>query len=147
MHEQLFHVGVKALILDDKKNILLLRVNPKNLKFPDKAFWDIPGGRVREKQLEETLLEELKEETALDKKDINLGKVFSITISHKKNPTDIKGVKLALVVFLCKLRNKDKKIKLSIEHTECKWVPIGEAKRLLAYKYPKSFTDSLGELG
>ena len=59
MAEQVFHIGIKALIVDDTHRILMLKE-----VFPDGGMqWDIPGGRVDPGEtFKETLVRELHEE-------------------------------------------------------------------------------------
>lgn len=145
-NHQLFHLGVKALILNKNNEILLVQKHVKNLAFPDKAFWDFPGGRVEKgSTINDTLLKEIKEEINLDKKKIKISRLFNSTIARMKNPTDEKEVNLILFVYLCRLVS-DFNISLSFEHVNYKWCPIKEAKKLLSHKYPKDFIKSLDGL-
>lgn len=61
--EDCFHLGVKALIFNEKNKMLLLeRHHPSK-----KMYWDIPGGRLlRGESLIETLIREVKEETGFE---------------------------------------------------------------------------------
>ncbi len=47
MSEDIFHLGIKALIRNSEDMILLLQVNPKALDGPKRDYWDLPGGRVQ----------------------------------------------------------------------------------------------------
>ena len=58
MTEQLFQIGIKAIIRNDENQILLLK---------NKDYWDIPGGRVDQgEDIETTLLRELNEEIGVN---------------------------------------------------------------------------------
>lgn len=58
--EDTFHLGVKALIRNPNKEILLLE---RKSKF-NKNYWDIPGGRLQKgESLLQTLKQEIAEET------------------------------------------------------------------------------------
>lgn len=143
-NEETFHLGVKALILNDKKQILILKTNPKELKKNKKIHWDLPGGRVKKGDgIEETLVKECNEELGINKIKI-LGH-FDSLISNIKIPSGNKDLSLALIVYKCLLPKKQK-IKLSFEHTEYKWASIDEAKKFLGYKYPQSFIKKLDKL-
>ncbi|HEV2403361.1 MAG TPA: NUDIX domain-containing protein [Candidatus Saccharimonadales bacterium] len=48
--EDIFHLGVKALLKNDKGEILLLQVNPAKLNGKRTDYWDLPGGRVQKGQ-------------------------------------------------------------------------------------------------
>ena len=58
MTEQLFQIGIKAIIRNDENQILLLK---------NKDYWDIPGGRIDQgEDIETTLLRELNEEIGVN---------------------------------------------------------------------------------
>lgn len=141
MREQKFHVGVKALILNDKNEILILKANPTELKGGSPAHWDLPGGRIKEgSNIGDTLKKELEEELGTD--DVDILDLFDAVMSNFKIPDGNEKVGLLLLIYRCKLHKKDK-FKLSFEHTEYKWANIAEVKDLLGFKFPKSFTDKL----
>lgn len=66
--EDTFHLGIKAVITNDSGKILLLKVNPDQLKGNvDEPYWDLPGGRVQKgHSAEETLRHEVFEETGIE---------------------------------------------------------------------------------
>ncbi len=159
-----FYIGVKALILNDNNEILLLKAAPSETKFEKKRtdaqgrpltieFLDFPGGRVNgeidakgvlhTQSLEEALRKEAQEE--IGAKDLQIDGIFYAVISNfmiKDSATE--QTPLALIVYKCK--NNLKKIILSHEHSEYKWFSVNEAKKVLATKYPKSFVQKLDEL-
>ena len=58
MTEQLFQIGIKAIIRNDENQILLLK---------NKDYWDIPGGRMDQgEDIEAALLRELNEEIGVN---------------------------------------------------------------------------------
>ena len=58
MTEQLFQIGIKAIIRNAENQILLLK---------NKDYWDIPGGRIDQSEdIETTLLRELNEEIGVN---------------------------------------------------------------------------------
>ena len=58
MKEQLFQVGVKALIEDEMGRVLLLK---------NRDFWDMPGGRMDQgEDVRQTLERELTEEIGVN---------------------------------------------------------------------------------
>ncbi len=141
MKEQKFHVGVKALILNEKNEILLLKANPARFESDMVAHWDVPGGRIQENSgIEDTLKKELGEELGVD--DVEILDLFDAVVSNFKIPDGDEKVGLLLLIYQCKL-HKNEKFKLSFEHTEYKWADVGEARELLSFKFPKSFTDKL----
>ncbi len=140
----LFYVGVKALIQNEKAEILLLksgRKKPKVLKQKE-AFWDIPGGKMKVgDDLLDALKREVKEE--LDE-EIEVGELFGVVKSNFRDE-NTKNLFLLLVIYKAKLKNTSQP-KLSWEHSEYKWVRIGEARKLLSFKYPKEFIERLDAL-
>lgn len=140
--ERMFQVGVKAMIENDKGEVLILLDSRQPNK--DWEAWDFPGGRMNEgEDFLQTLARELEEETGItefhDPKFITtILSTHEITLKNKSK------VGLVLVVYKIKV-NEDTKITLSDEHHEYRWVSAAELKRLFeqAHKYPKEFTDSL----
>ena len=115
--EQKFHLGIKALIMNDRKEILVLKANPADLKGNTKVHWDLPGGRMHESDTtEKTLKREVKEELHVD--GVKIYKHFDSFISNIKIPLKNETVGLVLFVYLCKMKDPDRKFKLSFEHTE-----------------------------
>lgn len=144
MTEQKFHVGVKALILNDKNEILILKANPKEMRQQQPSHWDLPGGRIKENDsLEETLLKEINEELGIN--NIKILEHFDTCVSNLKIPLDNEIVSLLLIVYKCKLYNNTN-FRLSFEHLEYKWASIDEAKELLKVKFPNSFIEKLDNL-
>jgi len=139
-----FNIGIKALITNDKNEILLLKAGHEETKHTKIDFWDFPGGRIKQGYgIEDTLRREVEEELGIPGEDIKTESIFDATISNFKQ---LHGrLFLMLIVYKCRLLGS-KKFKLSNEHSECKWLPIDEAKKLLGTKFPKSFTDKLDEL-
>ena len=142
MNEDTFHLGIKALIFNKEGKLLLLKVNPEELRgFKGEPYWDIPGGRVQRKDgIEGTLRREVTEETGLEISEIE---PLAMTLSNIRIPQKSGGdVGLILYIFKCLVKNADK-ITLSGEHTEYGWFTKEEGKKLLEVKYPKEFTDKL----
>jgi 8-oxo-dGTP diphosphatase len=144
MNEQKFHVGVKALVLNENNEILLLRANPEEMS-NKLEHWDLPGGRIEgNDSIEATLVKEVEEE--LGTRDIEIIEHFDTFISNFKIPVEDGSVSLMLIVYKCKLSDNNMKFKLSSENLEYKWVTIQEAKELLRVKYPESFIQKLDSL-
>ncbi len=145
MNEDLFQLGIKALITNAKGKILLLKVNPEKLKnFSGKPYYDIPGGRIqRGSTVEETLSREVLEETGITK--IKSWKPFAMTLANIRIPYGNTDTGLILSVYVCEIDNSAK-IVLSDEHTEYNWFDPKEAGKLLEVKYPKEFTKKITEM-
>ena len=145
MTEQKFHVGIKALIVNDKNEILILRANPEEMRQNQPAHWDLPGGRIKvDDSVEETLRKELKEELGID--SIQIVEHFDTCISNLKIPLDNETVSLLLIVYKCKLSDNNTNFKLIFEHLEYKWSSIEEAKESLKVKFSNSFIEKLDSL-
>jgi len=140
--EEIFHVGVKALIYNDKGEILLFESNIKD----EKPHWDLPGGRIHKHDtIEDTLKRELKEEAGITK--FKMGDQFASCLSNMKIPFDQCDIGLILLVYCCSIDSKQKIIiGDNFENKSFGWfVPI-KAAELLKVKYPREFTDKIVNL-
>ncbi len=140
-NERLFQVGVKALITNEKDEILVLDSGDWHLKHHER-HWDIPGGRIQEgHSVLETLRREIEEETGIKK--ISDTSFFTAVVSNFKDiPIGGQVVGLLLMIYRLKIP-KNSNIKLSKEHSGYEWVNKIEAVKRLAYKYPPEFTSLL----
>lgn len=118
MAEKLFNVGIKAIILNDNKVLIL-----KNTK----GRWEVPGGRIdKTESIEQTLKRELSEELP-NIKNVDIHEVLNAFRLSK----DIKeNVSLVLVFYRVTARF-DGAPNLSHEHTEYKWAEKDEALKLV----------------
>lgn len=139
--EKLFQIGVKALIVNDKGQVLVLDSGDWHLKNQER-HWDIPGGRIQEGySVLDTLRREVQEETGITK--ISKPELFTAVVSNfADRPIDGRNVGLALVIYRVEIP-KNSKIILSEEHIGYEWVNKPEAAKRLAYKYPAEFTNLL----
>ena len=146
MAHQKFHLGIKAFILNEKNEILILKINPNQLKGEDIVHWDLPGGRIEEgDNVEKTIKKELNEELNIDPSNIQILDIFDASISNIKILVGKELFGLILFTYKCKLKGKYE-LELSSEHTDYKWATVEEAKKLLSYKFSKSFIDKLNML-
>lgn len=115
--EQLYHLGVKAIIQNAQGQVLML-------KRAGGAFWDLPGGRVQiDENLPDTLIREVKEETGI----IDLQHIQSVgdlVVTPIAIPITIGNItiaaKLLLRYYTCFVAHPH--ITLSDEHSEFLWV-------------------------
>lgn len=145
MSEDIYHLGVKALISDARGNILLLKVNPAELKGAKNAdYWDLPGGRVRQgSNVDETLRREVEEETGVS--NVTVKKSVGMVLSNIRIPMSDGSVGLILSVHECGLPdNAD--ITLSKEHIAHEWFAPKDAAQKLAVKYPADFCRLIAKL-
>ena len=147
MNEDLFQLGIKALIVNSEGEILLLKVNKEMLKgFSGDPYWDIPGGRIhRGSTVEETLKREVEEETGIT--NITRTAPLAMVLSNIRIPWNNSDTGLILSVYVCEVEvNEPAEVILSDEHTEFRWFEPKEAGALLQIKYPKEFTEKISVL-
>lgn len=141
--EKLFYVGVKALMENEDRKVLLLRADTSYGHHGQvETYWDIPGGRIEVGQSPtEALKREIEEETSITKiDDISF---FTAVISNHQIPLESgDAVGLALMIYRVKIPNGST-INLSKEHDKSEWVDKKEAAKRLADKYPSDFTKLL----
>ena len=142
----LFYVGIKALIIKDKK-ILLLSSRKEELSstMRKQIFWDLPGGKMEAgEQVEETLKREVSEELGVSKHDLKIIKLFDASVSNFEISHG-QRIPLILVTYICKLKKPERKFKLTNEHAQCEWFNVKNAAVRLSTKFNKSFIVKLLE--
>ena len=114
-------VGVKILLKNSRGEFLVLQKN--SAKYPEMGSkWDIPGGRIDAgSTLEDNLKREVNEETGLQ-----VAKITKLLAAQDI----IKPEKEKHTVRLTYLGEADGEVKLSDEHTDFKWLPLSEIKKL-----------------
>lgn len=139
MNEDVFHLGIKALVRNKKGEILLLKVNKETLGgYNGDPYWDIPGGRIQKGDtVEETLIREVEEEIGI--KEVTDIKPINMVLSNIRIPLKDGEVGLILSIYECNIDNKQA-FTLSEEHAEYGWFAPKKAAKLLAFKYPSEFT-------
>ncbi|MDO8647994.1 MAG: NUDIX domain-containing protein [Candidatus Diapherotrites archaeon] len=122
-----FRVAVKALILDDENNLLLVRRS-----HDDKVaagLWEIPGGRL---ELGESPFDGLKREV-MEETGIPIDIGAPVNVQHFTN-TD--KVVITMIIFKCKALSKEVKL-VDGELSEFGWVKIPEAKAKITKYFHK----------
>lgn len=139
--EDIFYLGIKALIRDKKGKILVLQANIKNHIRGTflVEHWDLPGGRIKKNEtIEQALAREVEEEIGVK----NVKIIKSLDASLSKMRIDYTDAGLILFTYLCEI-DEGTKIKLTDnEHIGFKWCDPKEASKLLSTK----FSDSLVEV-
>jgi len=145
MNEDIFQLGIKALIRNEEGKILLLQVNPEKLSLnTNGAYWDIPGGRIHTNStVEETLKREVEEETGI--KTIGSINKLDMVLSNIRIPFNDTSVGLILGIYICEVDGATD-VTLSDEHIDFKWFVPKEAADLLKVKYPSDFCSKIAEL-
>lgn len=102
--------AVKAIIFNEKQEVLLLQRNPK---VREASNWDLPGGLVENEDEQAALRRELKEELQVE------AEIFRTALPWKFfRPTDEQWVTVS--TYICGLKNGI--IHLSEEHCDYQWV-------------------------
>jgi len=125
--EDLFHLGIKLLVLDEQGRVLLLR-------FPS-GQWDLPGGRVqRGEGVLDTLARELYEETGLR---IGARRVDYVGahLSAVRIPVGEGSVGLIFFLYRCAWSSVPL-VRLSAEHTDLRRATPVEAADALRDRLP-----------
>lgn len=137
--EDTFHLGVKALIRNPKKEILLLE---RKSKFNDN-YWDLPGGRL---QKGESLLETLKREVVEEIGVNDLGHIqpFITVLTDIRIQNSHEDVGLIFSIYLCDISYIFSP-QLSSEHVGFKWLPVCECLKRLR-QFPAPFIDKIANL-
>ncbi len=134
--EQIFHVGVKALIRDGPGVLVT--------KGRSARYWDLPGGRIEEGEgIRDALLRELEEELGIS--EIEILDFYDAVISKTRIDTDRGVVGLCVLVYNCKFLNANVKLSSTTEHDEYKWARGKELVDLLGNKFPLEFLEILQE--
>lgn len=96
------------------------------------GHWDFPKGHVEEDEsIKETALRELREETGINKEEIELRDGFRETIDYiYKKRGDLSHKKV--VFFLGKTEKEE--VKISREHQGHIWLPYQQAKQKVTFR-------------
>lgn len=139
MGEAVFQIGVKALIFNEDKQLLLVsETNNTNV------YWDIPGGRIDgNESLDQTLERELLEEVLL--KPPYESSHFMTVISNKKIPNGANDFRLLLVTHVVRLL-EGQTPQANEPGLILSWVSPQEASIKLADKYPREFCAKVADL-
>lgn len=114
-------VSVKAFIMDENKNLLIIK-RAKTLEHKP-GVWELPGGKMNPNDDPSlSLLKEVKEETALK---INI--LFPLSVRHF---TKEDGEIMTMLVFYCNPINK--KVKLCKRHESYEWISLKDAEKKLS---------------
>lgn len=140
--EKLFHVGVKALIVNEAGQVLLMEEDGSMHVPPQENYWDLPGGRVKQGEVVlETLKREVEEETGITK--FSEPEFYTAVVSNHSIPLK-SGITVGLVLMVYKVKiDNNSEITLSHEHAGFEWTDLKLTKERLQHKYPNEFTDVL----
>jgi 8-oxo-dGTP pyrophosphatase MutT (NUDIX family) len=136
MKAQLFQVGIKALVRNKAREVLMVHIPAWS---GNDAHWDLPGGRVDpgEKFLD-TLNRELLEEIGCPY--MGTPKQLSSFITNITIPVDDVRIPLVFVIYEVEIADT-KSIKLDPESAEDSydWFSPDEAAEHMKYKFSEDF--------
>lgn len=129
--EQIYHLGVKAIIQNTNGEVLILKRKGKGAD-----GWDLPGGRVQQDEnIRDTLIREVKEETGLVYLDnICPYGIFLTPIRIELGESQF--ARLLLYCHTCSIMD-GQSVKLSSEHDSFLWTSWEKAKTLLSLDFTK----------
>jgi 8-oxo-dGTP pyrophosphatase MutT (NUDIX family) len=134
--EDVFHLGIKALIRNDAGEVLILQINPNMPASDNGSYWDLPGGRIQEGEVPlEALKREVAEETGIT--TIQSATHLGMALSNIRIPVSAtQSVGLVLSIYECTVSGLPP-ILISEEHSTYSWLPAAQAAKLLEIKFPK----------
>ncbi len=119
-------IAVKALIVNDKQELLLIRRRDNDVHKP--GTWEIAGGRLDAGEDPFLgMIREAKEETNLD---IEVKEPLGV---HHFTRDD--GQVITMIVFLCGAVSGE--VKLSEEHTDFEWLNVDDAYSKIVSDFKK----------
>lgn len=120
MEPKSFYVGIKGVIVQETKALILRKTDQTG-----RDFWDIPGGRIGEgEEIAQTLERELQEEVP-SIEDISIDKLLTIY----KLPRNLKdGNGLILVMY--EVHAKLERVEISDEHIGYSWISKEEVESI-----------------
>jgi 8-oxo-dGTP pyrophosphatase MutT (NUDIX family) len=144
MKEDLFFLGVKALIRRPDGKVLVCRLNKDIRNERNPEGWDIPGGRIKQgERIKDVLKREILEEVG-----ITVTGEFELIVM---SPTAIRlkaldrEVGLIFGIYEYNI-DQDATIMLGDEHEEYAWVSPADAATKLSTVFPKQLIDRLANL-
>lgn len=140
--DDLFYLGLKALIRNVNGEILLLK---RSTAYSDNYnSWGFPGGRIQKGEtLENALIREVEEETGIT--DLEIINEFGFTMTPHRLKQGHEDFGVMLVIYECKTNNT-KELTLSPEHDQFTWFPPIQAAEHLSDKYSEALIKKIKSL-
>lgn len=134
MEEDCFHLGVKGVVIDRDKKILLLERKPLN----GAGYWDLPGGRIHKGESQvDCLRRELREEIGFEERC----KISPILMAMPKIRVN-EHIGLIFSTFLVEVEKSFVPF-LSDEHVGYTWLIASKTVSCLKNRFPLDFLDRL----
>lgn len=125
-------IAVRAVILNDKGEVLVIRESQKYEGGTNRGLYEFPGGKIEVGEtFQDALNRETKEEIGID---IEIGDPFHV---GEWRPV-VRGEQLQIIGIFFKCKALDLNIKLSNDHDDYRWVTTKEALSLPLMKEAES---------
>ncbi len=132
--------GKKVQGKEKNKILYLLIQHPKSDGY--QGHWDFPKGHIEKGETkEEALRREVKEETGIEKIKIIPGfsewyQYFYRAKSKERKERKLlkRGINIFKIVTIYLIETKERKVKLSFEHIDYKWLEYEKARDLITYE-------------
>lgn len=109
-------LAIHVLISNREKKLLIVKRSSSDGNDPN--MWDIPGGGIDKREgVEEGIVREAREESELEIKNIEIIGAYTIDDGSLQ--------------LLARADYKAGEVKLSAEHSECKWANIDEILKII----------------
>lgn len=141
--EQLYKLGLKAIIRNDKGEVLLLQTK-RETNDSVNTYWDFPGGKVNvDENPFDALTREVREETQLE--GLKILKPYTFTVAKLKLNHQESQTGLIIHAYLCDIDIKQN-ILLSPEHSDFGWFDPSHVSHFLESKYDSDFIEHISQL-
>lgn len=122
-------VAVSGFILNEKGEILMVKRADDDDFLP--GYWEVPGGGTDFGEHPLLAVErEIKEETGLD---VEVGEPFHVDdyfMEPVRQAQDKKKIHRVEIFFVCRMKDINQKVELSNEHSEYRWVSVGNVSEI-----------------
>ena len=136
--EKLFYVGNKALIRNDKSEVLILHVR----RTKDEDYYDLPGGRMNKgEDVATALTREVKEETGI--RDLKIEKPLGMALTSIQIPIS-EGEKAGLILSVYVCSGVGLSGLSAEEGVEIEWCPVVQLLDKLK-RYPQELLDGINK--
>lgn len=136
MAEAVFQIGQKALITNDKNQLLMV-----GQQLPDMDFtaFDFPGGRINEN--EDDVIAELKREVYEELQvDIDVGEVVAFCLTKKRSSQQHR---IAIVLYHCTIKSGTPDTSKDEDVHSFKWVNIANLQDIPGIRYSPEMIKTL----
>lgn len=141
-NEDIFHLGLKALIKNKEGKILVLKGNKKH-RITGQDYWDLPGGRIQKNEDFQTALKrEIAEEIGIQ--DIKILDLLDASVAKIRVTDEQLG--LILFTFICLIKDSEKITLTDNEHIDFGWFEPKDAANLLSIKFSDSLVKAIKNL-